>query len=152
MAPSWAMQRSTYSPGVLKVARTFHLFPDGIGGVFQPIAHGEFAPSRLSCQALNCGGSNVTSPLPRYFTHTNRRPVAEAVRYRLDGDGWIARTRGLSSSVAVAVSNSGCPTLTCRLRSPATERTGAWFPARSGIVAADPPAPKFAAIIVGLRM
>src|SRR5262245_63500414 len=55
-APSCATHRRTYSPGVLNVARTSHLLSGGIGGVLQPTAQGEFAPSRVSCHALNCGG------------------------------------------------------------------------------------------------
>ena len=82
-APSCAIHRRTYSPGALKVARVSHLLSAGIGGVFQPTAHGEFAPLRVSCHAVNCGGSNVTSPAPRYFIHTSRSPVAESGTVRL---------------------------------------------------------------------
>ena len=82
-APSCATHRRTYSPGVLKVARVSHLLSAGIGGVLQPAAHGEFAPSRVSSQALNCGGSKVTSPAPRYFSQTSRSPVAELGTVRL---------------------------------------------------------------------
>src|SRR5262245_32534740 len=105
------MQRRTYSPGVLKVARTSHLLSGGIGGVLQPAAHGEFAPSRVSCHAVNCGGSKVTSAAPRYFIQTSRSPVAEF------GTVWltpmaagIGRARGFPSSVATAVSKTGSPT------------------------------------------
>src|SRR5262245_30100590 len=82
-APSCATHRRTYSPGVLNVARTSHLLSGGMGGVRQPGAQGEFAPLRVSCQAVNCGGSNVTSPAPRYFSHTSRSPVAEFGTVRL---------------------------------------------------------------------
>src|SRR5437867_6000915 len=104
-APSCATHRRTYSPGVLKVARVSHLLSAGIGGVFQPAAHGEFAPSRVSCHALNCGGSKVTSPAPRYFNQTSRSPVAELGTVRLAPmSAGICRARGLPSSVATAIS------------------------------------------------
>src|SRR5262245_9096237 len=101
-APSWARHRRTYSPGVLKVARVSHLLSAGTGGVLQPRAHGEFAPLRVSSHALNCAGSKVTSPAPRYCSHTRRSPVAE-VGTVLPPSASIGRTRGLPSSVATAV-------------------------------------------------
>src|SRR5262245_35256653 len=48
----------------------------GIGGVVQRGDHGEFAPSRVSSHTLNCGGSKVTFPAPRYTYQTTRRPTA----------------------------------------------------------------------------
>src|SRR6516225_4884143 len=150
-APSCAIHRRTYSPGALKVARVSHLLSAGIGGVFQPTAHGEFAPLRVSCHAVNCGGSNVTSPAPRYFIHTSRSPVAESGTVRLPPRAsCIGLTRGFPSSVAMAVSGTCSPAFTCRRRSPSILRTGGKLPARSGMVPVCPPAPKLAAITVAL--
>src|SRR5688572_23593918 len=149
IAPSCATHRRTYSPGVLKVARVSHLLSVGIGGVLQPAAQGEFAPLRVSSHALNCGGSKVTSPAPRYLNHTTLKPVAEFGTVR-PPKFCICRTRGLPSSVATAINETGSPTFTRRVRSPSTLRTGATLPARSGIVPVCPPAPKFAAITVAL--
>ena len=88
------------------MARTVHLLPAGTGGVTQPGDCGAFWPSRSSSQALNCGGSNLMLPAPRYTNQENRNPVALVgtilVRAGIGEEG-PGRTFGMPSSVATAV-------------------------------------------------
>src|SRR5262245_17946710 len=132
--PSWASARSTYVPRSRNVALTVHLLSGGTGGVLHPADQGELPPSRRSSHTLVCGGSNSTAPAPRYLNHDRRRPVAEL------GTKWLWPTRkagigrglGLPSSVATAVSVTGCPTETVRRFSPSSVSLGGLFPIMSG--------------------